>query len=140
MWGFPIVRRFEKVLVNSATSAIYCAVGAIGINPGDEVIVSPYTMCTSATAPIIYNAIPVFADIEYDYYCLDPKDFERKITDKTKAIIVIDILGHPYNADAINEIARRHGLYVIEDNAQGPYATYHGYLSPMMMNLQIDLG
>lgn len=136
-YGGPQVQAMEKewaeyygvkhaISVNSATSALYCAAGAIGLAPEDEVIVSPYTMCASATAPLIYNAVPVFADIEYDYYCLDPDDIERKITDKTKAIIVVDILGQPYDADRINEIAKKHGLYVIEDNAQGPLATYNG--------------
>lgn len=136
-YGGPQVQAMEKewaeyygvkhaVSMNSATSALYCAAGAVGLNPGDEVIVSPYTMCSSATAPLIYQAVPVFADLEYDYYCLDPDDIERKITDKTKAIIVVDILGQPYDADRINAIAKKHGLAVIEDNAQGPLATYHG--------------
>lgn len=136
-YGGPQVQALERewaeyygvkhaISVNSATSALYCAVGSIGLAPGDEVIVSPYTMCASATAPLIYNAVPVFADIEYDYYCLAPEDIEQKITDKTRAIIVVDILGLPYDAKRINEIAKRHGLYVIEDNAQGPLALYNG--------------
>lgn len=136
-YGGPQVQAMEKewaqyygvkhaISVNSATSALYCAAGAIGLAPGDEVIVSPYTMCASATAPLIYNAVPVFADIEYDYYCLDPDDIERKITERTKAIIVVDITGQPYDVKRINEIAKKHGLYVIEDNAQGPLATYYG--------------
>ncbi len=136
-YGGPQVQAMEQewaayygvkhaISVNSATSALYCAAGAIGLKPEDEVIVSPYTMCASATAPLIYNAVPVFADIEYDYYCLDPEDIEKKITDKTKAIIVVDILGQPYNVEKINQIAKNHGLYVIEDNAQAPLATYHG--------------
>lgn len=116
----------HAISVNSATSALYCAAGAIGLAPGDEVIVSPYSMCCSATAPLIYNAVPVFADIEYDYYCLDAADIERKITDRTKAIIVVDILGQPYDMERINAIAQKYGLYVIEDNAQGPLATYQG--------------
>lgn len=134
-YGGPEVREMERewadfygvkhaISVNSATSALYCAVGAIGTAPGDEIIVSPYTMCASATAPLIYNAVPIFADIEYEYYCLDPEDIERKITDRTRAIIVVDILGQPYDVDRINDIARKHGLYIIEDNAQGPMATY----------------
>lgn len=134
-YGGPQVRKLEEewasfygvknaVAVNSATSGIYCAVGAAGVSMGDEVIVSPYTMCASATAPIIYNATPVFADIEYEYYCLDPDDIERKITSKTKAIIVVDILGQPYDVERINAIAQKNNLIVIEDNAQGPYAKY----------------
>lgn len=136
-YGGPQVQELERewaafygvkhaISVNSATSALYCAAGAVGLAPGDEVIVSPYTMCASATAPLVYNAVPVFADIEYDYYCLDADDLERKITDRTKAMIVVDILGQPYDVDRINAIARKHGLYVIEDNAQGPLASYNG--------------
>lgn len=136
-YGGPQVQALEKewaeyfgvkhaISVNSATSGIYCAIGAIGTEPGDEIIVSPYSMCCSATAPIIYNAIPVFADIEYDYYCLNPDDIERKITEKTKAIVVVDILGQPYDVKRIHEIAQKHNLYIIEDNAQGPLASYNG--------------
>lgn len=136
-YGGPQIRALEKewaqyygvkhaVAVNSATSALYCAAGALGLNPGDEVIVSPYTMSASATAPLIYNAIPVFADIEEEYFCLDAQSIEAHITDKTKAIIVVDIFGQPYDADKINEIAKRHGLKVIEDTAQAPGAVYKG--------------
>ncbi|MEK6556690.1 MAG: DegT/DnrJ/EryC1/StrS family aminotransferase, partial [Candidatus Margulisiibacteriota bacterium] len=110
------------VAVNSATSGLYCAVGAAGIGPGDEVIVSPYTMSASATAALIYNAIPVFADIEPDFFCLDPKSVEEKITPRTKAIIVVDLFGQPYARDQINAIAKAHGLLVIEDCAQAPGA------------------
>lgn len=134
-YGGPQVRALEEewaeyfgvkhaVTVNSATSALYCAAGAIGLEPGDEVIVSPYTMCASATAPLIYNAIPVFADIEKDYFCLNAASIEEKITEKTKAIIIVNIFGQPYDAAKINEIAKSHNLFVIEDNAQGPGAMY----------------
>jgi len=114
------------IAVNSATSGLYCAMGATGIEPGDEVIVSPYTMSASAVAPLVYNGIPIFADIEEDYFCLDPDDVEKKITKKTKAIIVVDIFGQPYNADKINAIAKKHNLFVIEDAAQAPGAKYKG--------------
>lgn len=116
----------HAVSVNSATSALYCAVGAAGIGPGDEVIVSPYTMTASASAALVYNSIPVFADIEEDYYCLEPDSIQEKITERTKAIIVVDIMGQPYDADRINEIAKRHNLIVIEDAAQAPGAMYKG--------------
>lgn len=136
-YGGPQVRALEEewagyfkiknaVSVNSATSALYCAVGALGIGPGDEVIVSPYTMCASATAPLIYGAIPVFADIEEKYYCLDPESVEQRITSRTKAIIVVNIFGQPHDAKRIREIADRHGLKIIEDNAQAPGAMYDG--------------
>jgi dTDP-4-amino-4,6-dideoxygalactose transaminase len=114
----------HAVSVNSATSGLYCAVGAAGIEPGDEIIVSPYTMAASATAPLVYGAIPVFADIEEEYFCLDPADIERKITSRTKAIIVVDIFGLPYAADEIKKIAEKHNLIVIEDCAQAPGAKY----------------
>lgn len=116
----------HAVAMNSATSALYCAAGAVGLNPKDEVIVSPYTMSASATAPLIYNAIPVFADIEEEYFCLSPQSIEERITDRTKAVIVVDIFGQPCDSDKINEIARRHGLMVIEDAAQAPGAVYKG--------------
>ncbi len=116
----------HAIAVNSCTSGLYCATGATGVEPGDEIIVSPYTMSASATAPLIYNAIPVFADIEEDYYCLEPEDVERKITPKTRAIIVVDIFGQPYNAEAINAIAKKHNLIVIEDVAQAPGAKLNG--------------
>lgn len=136
-YGGPQVQALEKkwaeyfgvkhaISVNSATSALYCAVGAIETEPFDEIIVSPYTMCASATAPLIYNAIPVFADVEPDCFCLDVKSIEEKITDKTKAIIVVDILGQPYNALEINALAKKHNLKVIEDCAQAPYAKLNG--------------
>jgi dTDP-4-amino-4,6-dideoxygalactose transaminase len=114
----------HAITVNSATSALYCAVGAIGSGPGDEIIVSPYTMSCSAVAPLIYNAIPVFSDIEEDYFCLSPKSIEEQITGRTKAIIVVNLFGQPYDADAINAIAKKHNLVVIEDNAQGPGVKY----------------
>ena len=119
----------HAISVNSATSGLYCAIGACGIGPGDEVIVTPYSMCVSATAPLIYNAIPVFADIEEDYFCLDPKSVEEKITQRTKAILVVDLFGQPYDADKINAIAKKHNLYVIEDAAQSPGANYKGKMA-----------
>ncbi|MBY0449743.1 MAG: DegT/DnrJ/EryC1/StrS family aminotransferase [Cyanobacteria bacterium] len=136
-YGGPEVRAFEEewakafnvkhvIAMNSATSGLYAAVGAIGTEPGDEIIVSPFTMSASAVAPLIYNAIPVFADIEPDYYCLDPQSVEARITPYTRAIIVVDIFGLPYDADAINAIARKHNLKVIEDCAQAPGALNSG--------------
>jgi dTDP-4-amino-4,6-dideoxygalactose transaminase len=134
-YGGPQVKFFEKawakyfktehaLSVNSCTSGLYCAVGACGIGPGDEVIVTPYTMSATATSILIFNAVPVFADIESDYFCLDPKSVEAKITSRTKAIIVTDLFGHPYDVKAINAIAKKYNLYVIEDCAQAPGAKY----------------
>jgi len=114
----------HAISVNSATSGLYAAVGAAGIGPGDEVIVSAYTMSASATAALVYGAVPVFADIEEEYYCLDVKSIEAKITSKTKAIIVVDIFGQVYDVDAINALAKKHKLTVIEDAAQAPGAMH----------------
>lgn len=116
----------HAVAVNSCTSGLNCAVGAVGVEPGDEIIVTPYTMSATAMAPLVYNAVPVFADIEKDCFCLDPEAVEKAITPRTRAIIVVDIFGQPYDVDAINGIAEKHGLYVIEDNAQGPGAMADG--------------
>jgi dTDP-4-amino-4,6-dideoxygalactose transaminase len=136
-YGGPQVQKMEKewaeyfgakhaISVNSCTSGLYCAVAATGLEPGDEVIVSPYTMSASATSAIVNNAIPIFADIEEDCYCLDPESIREKITPRTKAIVVVDIFGLPYDADAINKIAKEHNLIVIEDTAQAPGAKYKG--------------
>jgi dTDP-4-amino-4,6-dideoxygalactose transaminase len=116
----------HAVAVNSASSGLICALGAAGIGPGDEVIVTPWSMSISATAPLFYGAIPVFADVEPDRFCLDPADVARNITSKTKAIVVVDLFGQPYDADRINALAAKHGLTVIEDAAQAPGAMLQG--------------
>lgn len=134
-YGGPRVQEFERaceeyfgvkhvVTVNSWTSGLVAAVGAIGIEPGDEVIVTPWTMCASATAILHWNAIPVFADIEPNTFNLDPKSVEANITPYTKAIMAVDIFGHSCDIDALMEIARRYNLKVITDTAQAP-GTYN---------------
>jgi perosamine synthetase len=136
-YGGSKVREFEKacevyfsvkhaVTVNSATSGLIAAIGALGIEPGDEVIVSPWTMCASATAILHWNAIPVFADIEPDTFCLDPKSVEANITPYTKAIMAVDIFGHSANLDALMAIATKYGLKVITDSAQAPGVMING--------------
>jgi perosamine synthetase len=136
-YGGPRVREFEKywadyfevkhaVSVNSATSGLYSAVGAVGISPGDEVIVAPYTMIASATGALVYGGIPVFADIDPDIFCITPDSIRDRITPYTKAIIVVDLFGHPADMDEIMEIAEEHSLKVIEDAAQAPGASYKG--------------
>lgn len=136
-YGGPQVRAFEDewagafaarhaVAVNSATSGLISAAGAAGVGPGDEVIVSPYTMMASATAALVFNAVPVFADIDPRTYCLDPESVRSRVTPRTKAIIVVHIFGQAADMDPIMEIAEAHGLVVIEDCAQAPFATYKG--------------
>jgi perosamine synthetase len=105
---------------------LYAAVGAAGVGPGDEVIVSPYTMSASAAAALVYGGIPVFADIDPEIFCITPASIRKCITPYTKAILVVDIFGHPADMDAIMEIAAEHELTVIEDAAQAPGAIYRG--------------
>jgi len=111
----------HAISVNSATSGLYAAIGAIGIEPGDEVIVSPYTMSASATAILLYGGIPVFADIEEKYFCIDPKSVEKLITPKTKAIMAVDIFGQASDFKSLRQIAKKYNLEIIEDAAQAPY-------------------
>lgn len=116
----------HAIAVNSCTSGLIAAAGAIGLEPGDEVIVSPYTMAATVTAPLWYGAIPVFADVEPDFFCLDPCSIEQRITDRTKAIFVVDIFGQPYDADSINAIAKKRNLFIVEDCAQASGAAHRG--------------
>lgn len=118
----------NAISVNSATSALMIAIGAIGIGPGDEVIVTPYSMSATATAILTFNGIPIFSDIEDEYYNLDPDKIEEKITDNTKAIMVTNLFGHGARMDEIMKIARKHNLKVIEDCAQSPGTKYKGKL------------
>jgi dTDP-4-amino-4,6-dideoxygalactose transaminase len=135
-YGGPKVQEFERdceryfgvkhaITVNSWTSGLIAAVGAIGVEPGDEVIVTPWTMCASATAILHWNAIPIFADIESETFCLDIASVEANITSKTRAIMSVDIFGHSADMDALMLLAKKHNLKVISDTAQAPNALYH---------------
>ena len=136
-FGGPKVQEFERawekhfnvkhaVTVNSWTSGLIAAVGAINIQPGDEIIVSPWTMCASATAILHWNAIPVFADIEKETFNLDPQSVIKNISTQTKAILAIDIFGHPCDYEALQNIANDYGLKLITDTAQSPGSLYKG--------------
>jgi perosamine synthetase len=135
--GGPEVQAFEKewcdfygikhaVSVNSATSGLFAAVGALRLGYGDEVIVSPYTMTACALAPMIYGAIPVFADIDPETGCLDPDSIQERITSRTRGILVVHQFGFPADMDRIMALARKHNLSVIEDCAQAHGAKYKG--------------
>lgn len=135
--GGPRVQELERrwaeyfgvrhaISVNSATSGLYAAVGALGLSFGDEVIVSPYTMSASAAGIMLYNGVPVFADIDPVTYCLSPEAVRRAITPRTRAIMIPDIFGHPADFDAFQQLAREHDLMLIEDAAQAPGAKYQG--------------
>jgi dTDP-4-amino-4,6-dideoxygalactose transaminase len=116
----------HAVSLNSWTSGLIAAVGAIEIEPGDEIIVTPWTMCASATAILHWNAIPVFADIEPDTFCIDPAAVEAQVSPHTKAIMAVDIFGQSADMDALRKIAQRHGLRIISDAAQAPGVVYKG--------------
>lgn len=137
-FGGPKVQEFERsceayfgvkhaITFNSWTSGLVAAIGAIGIEPGDEVIVSTITMAASATAILHWNAIPVFADVERQAFCLDPKSVERNVTEHTRAIIAVDICGHSADMDALKKIAEKYSLKIISDAAQAPGARYKGH-------------
>lgn len=110
----------HAVSVNSWTSGLIAAVGAAGIQPGDEVIVTPWTMSATATAILHWNAIPVFADIESETFNLDIRSVEKNISPFTKAIMAVDIFGHSCDIDGLMHLAEKHGLIVIGDTAQAP--------------------
>lgn len=111
--------------VNSGTSALNAAYVACGLGPGDEVIVPGYTFFATAAEVVAARAIPVIAEVD-DSLTMDPKDIEGKITPQTKAIVPVHMVGNCCNMDAIMEIARKHKLIVIEDNAQSCGGKYKG--------------
>lgn len=133
--GGTRVRSFEQeaaeyfgtrhaIAVNSWTSGLIAAVGAIGIEPGDEIITTPWSMAATSTSILHFNGIPVFADIDPVSFNLDPKSVERMISPRTRAIMPADIFGQSADMDALRVIADRHGLLLISDTAQSPGARY----------------
>jgi dTDP-4-amino-4,6-dideoxygalactose transaminase len=127
-WYGEKVRRFERefaafqgaaygVTCTNGTTAIEMALRALGIVPGDEVIVPPYTFIATASAVVTVGAIPIFADIEPDTLCLDPDDAARKISPRTRAIIPVHVSGRIADMQRINALAQKHNLAVLEDAA-----------------------
>jgi perosamine synthetase len=104
--------------VNSGTSALHCSLAAMGVGPGDEVIVPPLTFASTAFSVLYLSAVPIFADIDPDTFNIDPEKIRENITPKTKAIITVAIYGLPPDMDPIMEIARENNLFVLEDCAQ----------------------
>lgn len=118
----------HAVASTSGTSALHVAVGMVNPAPGDEIITGPITDMGSII-PILYQgAIPVFAECAADTFNMDPADIEAKITDRTVAIMAIHLFGNPCDMDAILDIARRHGIPVIEDCSQAHLSEYRGRL------------
>ena len=117
--------RFALPVANGS-AAIEIALRAIGIRPGDEVIVPAYTFISTATSVLMVGAIPVFADIEADSYCLDPQDVARRIGPKTSAILPVHLGGQMADMPAIVEVAKQKGLAIVEDCAQAIGSTLEG--------------
>ncbi len=133
----PMVDEFEKniaksvdakfaVAISNGTAALHAACFAAGIKEGDEVITTPMTFAASANCILYCGGTPVFADIDPMTWNIDPKEIEKKITPKTKAIIPVDYTGMPVNIEPINRIAKKHNLFVIQDSAHSLGATYMG--------------
>ena len=132
----PKVRRFEEdfakytgarcaVAVNSCTAALHVALAALGIGPGDEVIVPTMTFCATANVVVHLGATPILVDVGEDYH-ISVEAIERAITPRTRAIIPVHYAGEPCDMDEILDVARRHGLKVVEDAAHAVGADYRG--------------
>ena len=114
------------VATGSGTQALHTSVEALGIGPGDEVITSPYTDPGTISSILTARALPVLADLDRESYQLDPDDVERRITENTRAIMPVHMMGQPCNMERIMEIAEKHNLKVIEDAAQAHFTEYKG--------------
>ncbi len=110
----------HAVAFNSATTALHAAIVALGVGPGDEVIVSPYTMSASAMAVLQNGAVPIFADVDEQTFCIDVESVRKNITPRTKAILVTDLMGQGPDFAKLLPLAKKHKLKIIEDNAQSP--------------------
>jgi dTDP-4-amino-4,6-dideoxygalactose transaminase len=116
----------QCVAVNSGTSALQLALMALGLEPGDEVIVPSFSFAASANAVRLAGAEPVFADIEPDHFCLDPDAVAAAVGPRTVAIMPVHLYGHPADMTTLTALAERHGLAVVEDAAQAHGATWDG--------------
>lgn len=133
----PYVKQFEEefakwlgvkhsLAVSNGTVALHLALLALGVGSGDEVIIPDLTFASPANMIILTGARPVFVDVAREYWCIDSKDFKRKITRRTKAVIVVHLYGHPADMDEVLEIAKENNIYVIEDCAEAHGAEYRG--------------
>ena len=136
-WTGPKGMEFEKkfaewqgskfaVNVSSGTAALHVALTALGIGPGDEVIVPSYTFIASSFSVIQAGAIPRFADVNIDDHCISIESSEKLVNDRTRAIMPVHLYGNVCNMDAINAFAKKHNLFVLEDNAEAFGGSYKG--------------
>ncbi len=121
-----VAERKYAAAVNSGTSALYLIVKSLGIKDGDEVITTPFSFIASSNCILFERAKPVFVDIRKDNYNIDPSIIKSKVSDKTKAILVVDVFGHPADLDEISEIAKGSNLKLIEDSAEAIGSEYKG--------------
>jgi len=117
------------VAVSNGTVAMHVALEALGIGPGDEVIVPSLTYIATANTVRYTGATPVFADVSPDTWCLDPDRVASLVGPRTVAIVAVHLYGHPADMDVLGEIAQKHGLALLEDAAEAPFATYRGRLT-----------
>ena len=110
----------------SGTTALTTALGVLGVDAGDEVLVSPYTFIASYNAIFVHKALPVFVDSDPETFLMDPKKIEGRITDRTVAILPVHIYGLPVDMDSVNKVAKSHNLKVVEDACQAWLAEYKG--------------
>src|SRR6187455_2752660 len=133
----PTIERFEEAFaeavgapyaaaVSSGTAGLHLVCITAGVGLGDEVVTSPYSFVASANCAIYEGATPVFADIDPRTYNLDPKAVEAAITDRTRAVVAVDIFGYPCELDELLALCERHGLGLVEDACEALGARYKG--------------
>ena len=122
----------HAVMTTSGTAALHVCLAALGIGPGDEVIVPDFTMIASVFSILYCGAVPVLVDVEPETFTIDPKLIESRITGRTKAIMPVHIYGHPCDMDPILTLAGKHGLHVVEDAAEAHGARYKGRMCGAM--------
>jgi perosamine synthetase len=140
------VKAFEKqaaeyfgvkhaIVVNSWTSGLIAAVGAIGIEPGDEIITTPWTMAATSTAILHFNGIPIFADIDPETFNIDPISVENLITPRTRAILAVDIFGQSADMSALRALCDKYNLKLLSDTAQSPGAKCGSYFAGTLADI-----
>jgi perosamine synthetase len=125
------------IACSSGTTGLHMALEILGLGPGDEVIIPNFTIIVSANVVIMTGARPVLVDVEPDTWCIDPAQIERAITPRTRAIMVVHMYGHPCDMDPINQIAKKHGLSVVEDCCQSHGATYKSRMTGSLSDISV---